>query len=52
MQRKQGKLVLGNPGVYSIDAIGRIYSINPSNNECLYLQLILVNVRGPTFTNS
>jgi hypothetical protein len=48
MRRKQGKPVLGYPGVYSIDAIGRIYSVHPNNDECFHLRLLLVNVRGPT----
>lgn len=48
MRRKQGKPVPGYPGVYSTDAIGRIYSVHPSNDECFYLRLLLVNVRGPT----
>lgn len=34
--------------LYSTDAIGRIYSVHPSNNECFYLRLLLANVRGPT----
>ena len=42
MQRKQGKPVPGYPSVYSTDAIGRIYSVHPSNDECFYLRLLLV----------
>jgi hypothetical protein len=34
MRRKQGKPVPGYPGVYSTDAIGRIYSVHLSNDEC------------------
>ncbi|XP_049826254.1 uncharacterized protein LOC126266393 [Aethina tumida] len=48
IRRKQGKPVPGYPDVYSTDAIGRIYSVHPSNGECFYLRLLLVNVRGPT----
>lgn len=45
---KQGKPVEGYPNVFSTDAIGRIYTVHPSNDECFYLRLLLVNVRGPT----
>ncbi|XP_072381061.1 uncharacterized protein [Diabrotica undecimpunctata] len=48
IRRKQGKPVPGYPDVYSTDAIGRIYLVHPSNDECFYLRLLLVNVRGPT----
>lgn len=48
IRRKQGKPVPGYTDVYSTDAIGRIYSVHPSNDECFYLRLLLVNVRGPT----
>ncbi|GFQ74050.1 ATP-dependent DNA helicase [Trichonephila clavata] len=45
IRRKQGKPVPGYTDVYSTDAIGRIYSVHPSNDECFYLRLLL---RGPT----
>ncbi|KAL4090226.1 hypothetical protein QTP88_025121 [Uroleucon formosanum] len=48
IRRKQGKPVPEYPDVYYTDAIGRIYSVHPSNDECFYLRLLLVNVRGPT----
>ncbi|XP_072398185.1 uncharacterized protein [Diabrotica undecimpunctata] len=48
IRRKQGKPVPEYPDVYSTDAISRIYSVHPSNDECFYLRLLLVNVRGPT----
>jgi hypothetical protein len=48
MRRKQGKPVPGYPGIYSTDAIGRIHSVHPSNDECFYLQLLLVNMHGST----
>lgn len=47
-RRKQGKPVPGYVNVYSNDALGRIYTVHPSNDECFYLRLLLVNVRGPT----
>ncbi|XP_062541344.1 uncharacterized protein LOC134209376 [Armigeres subalbatus] len=46
-RRKQGAPVEGHPNVFSTDALGRIYTVHPSNDECFYLRLLLVNVRGP-----
>lgn len=34
--------------VYSTDALGRIYTVHTSNDECLYPRLLLVNVPEPT----
>lgn len=48
IRRKQGNPVPGYPDVYSTDAIGRIYSVQPSNDEYFHLRLLLVIVRGPT----
>ncbi|AEE09607.1 putative DNA helicase [Cotesia vestalis bracovirus] len=47
-RRKQGDAVPGYPDVRSTDALGRMYTVHPKNNECFYLRLLLVNVRGPT----
>ena len=47
-RRIQEKPIPGYPNAYSIDEIGRIYSVHPNNDECFYLRLLLVNVRGPT----
>ncbi|XP_050340940.1 uncharacterized protein LOC126767493, partial [Bactrocera neohumeralis] len=47
-RRKQGNVVLGHPDVRSTEALGRIYTVHPKNDECFYLRLLLVNVRGPT----
>lgn len=47
-RRKQGKRVPGQAEIYSTDALGRIYTVHPSNDECFYLRLLLINVRGPT----
>lgn len=47
-RRKQGSPVPGNQNIFSTDALGRIYTVHPSNAECFYLRLLLVNVRGPT----
>ncbi|UYV77959.1 hypothetical protein LAZ67_15003037 [Cordylochernes scorpioides] len=46
-RRKQGKPVEGHPNIYSSDALGRLYTVHPSNQECFYLRLLLVNVCGP-----
>lgn len=47
-RRKQGQAVPDHPGVFSTEALGRIYAVHPRNDECFYLRLLLVNVRGPT----
>ncbi|CAB3258294.1 unnamed protein product [Arctia plantaginis] len=47
-RRKQGDAVPGYPDVRSTDALGRMYTVHPKNDECFYLRLLLVNVRGPT----
>ncbi|GAB1865879.1 ATP-dependent DNA helicase [Camponotus japonicus] len=36
-RRKQGKAVEGYPNLYSIDALGRLYTVHPNNTECFYL---------------
>ncbi|EFN61253.1 Uncharacterized ATP-dependent helicase YHR031C, partial [Camponotus floridanus] len=46
-RRKQGQPVPGYVNIYSTDALGRIYTVHPRNDECFYLRLLLVNVRGP-----
>jgi hypothetical protein len=47
-RRKQGTPVEGHPNVFTSDALGRIYTVHPNKDECYYLRLLLVNVRGPT----
>lgn len=47
-RRKQGTPVEGHPNVFASDALGRIYTVHPNNDECYYLRLLLVNVRRPT----
>jgi hypothetical protein len=47
-RRKQGKDVDGHPGVKATDALGRVYTVHPSNAECFYLRMLLHVVRGPT----
>ena len=44
----QGNAVSGYPDVYSTDVLGRMYTVHLKNDECFYLRLLLVNVRGPT----
>ncbi|KAL4118949.1 hypothetical protein QTP88_011827 [Uroleucon formosanum] len=46
-RRKQGTPVTDWPQVFSTDALGRMYTVHPRNDECFYLRLLLVNVRGP-----
>ena len=47
-RRKQGQPVPGYPQVFSTSALGRLYTVHPSQEECFYLHLLLVNVPGPT----
>ncbi|XP_026482743.1 uncharacterized protein LOC113390969, partial [Ctenocephalides felis] len=46
-RRKQGTPIPDWPHVFSTDALGRIYTVHPRSDECFYLRLLLVNVRGP-----
>lgn len=47
-RRKRGNPVPGHTNVFYTNALGRIYTVHPNNDECFYLRLLLVNVRGPT----
>lgn len=47
-RRRKGQPVPGYVNIFSTDAFGRIYTVLPSNDECFYLRLLLVNVREPT----
>lgn len=47
-RRKQGTPVEGHPNVFFTDALGRLYTVHPKNDECFYLRLLLITVRGPT----
>jgi len=51
-RKKKGDAVAGFADVYSSDALRRIYTVHPRQDECFYLRLLLVNVRGPTSFNS
>lgn len=46
-RRKQGKPLQGQVGIFSTNALGRVYTVHPSNAECFYLRMLLINVRGP-----
>ncbi|CAB3223043.1 unnamed protein product [Arctia plantaginis] len=37
-RRKQGDAVPGYPDVRSTDALGRMYTVHPKNDECFYLR--------------
>ena len=50
-RRKQGKPVNGWSDLYSSDALGRVYTVSPRDQECFFLRLLLVNVRGPRSFN-
>ncbi|XP_055924562.1 uncharacterized protein LOC129956657 [Argiope bruennichi] len=47
--RKSGQAVPDHPGIKSSDALGRVYTVHPSNSECFHLRLLLHEVIGPTF---
>lgn len=44
----KGYSVPSNPHVFSTDAVGHIYIVHPSNDECFHLCLLLINIRDPT----
>ncbi|EYB87952.1 hypothetical protein Y032_0254g286 [Ancylostoma ceylanicum] len=46
-RRKQGDPVPGYD-IRASDALGRVYTVHPNNDECYYLRLLLHTVRGPT----
>ena len=46
-RRKQGTDVEGYPGVKQAQALGRVYTISPRQDECFYLHLLLHNAKGP-----
>ena len=46
-RRKQGTDVAGFPGVKEAHVLGRVYTINPRQEECFYLRLLLHHIRGP-----
>jgi hypothetical protein len=41
-------MVEGHPGVWATRALGRVYTVHPSNSKCFYLHMVLHVVRGPT----
>lgn len=47
-RKKRGQDVVGHPGIKKAAALGRVYSIHPSQSECFYLRILLHHVRGPT----
>ena len=47
-RRKQGEEVRKCPGVFSADALARVYTVHPSNEECFFLRMLLHEVTGPT----
>lgn len=36
--------------MFPTNVLGRLYTVHPSQRECFYLRLLLINVRGPTST--
>ena len=47
-RRKQGERVDGHPGIFKATALGRVYTIHPSQEECFFLRMLLHEVQGPT----
>ncbi|GBP19400.1 hypothetical protein EVAR_12442_1 [Eumeta japonica] len=47
-RRKCGEDVAGHPGIKKDPALGRVYSVHPSQSECFFLRVLLHHVRGPT----
>ncbi|KAH9112474.1 hypothetical protein AeMF1_013201 [Aphanomyces euteiches] len=47
-RRKQGRRVENWPDVKRTHALGRVYSVHPSNEHCFYLRILLHHVYGPT----
>lgn len=46
--RKRGTPFPDQPGIYSTNVLGRLYTVHPKQRECFYLRLLLINVPGPT----
>ena len=44
---KQGE-VKDFPGYFKDDALGRVYTVHPGQQECFFLRILLHEVRGPT----
>lgn len=51
-RRVQGISVDGWPGDVRSAAIGRVYTVHPSQDECFFLRILLMKVRGPTWFDS
>lgn len=47
-RRILGTLVDNHPKIKYFDALGRVYTVHPTNFECYCLRLLLHKVRGPT----
>lgn len=47
-RRKRGSEVEGNPHVRFDCALGRVYTVHPSQHECFFLRMLLYEVKGPT----
>ena len=46
-RRKEGMRHSSMPQVFSTGALGRVYTVHPSNAECYYLRMLLHVVKGP-----
>ena len=39
----------GFPGVKEENILGRVYTVNPHQEECFYLRLLLHHIKGPQY---
>ena len=51
-KRKQGAPVADFKGYFKTEALGRVYTVHPNQQECYYLRILLHEVRGPTSFNA
>jgi hypothetical protein len=47
MRREQGTPIEACPGLFKSKTLRRVFTVNPRQTECFYLQLLLVNVTSP-----
>ncbi|XP_074096810.1 ATP-dependent DNA helicase pif1-like [Cotesia typhae] len=47
-RRKQGIKHPSVAGIFSTSALGRVYTVHPSNSECYYLRMLIHVIKGPT----
>ncbi|GBM43163.1 hypothetical protein AVEN_128488-1 [Araneus ventricosus] len=48
-RRKKGQVAPEQEGIKSNDALGRVYTMHPTNSECFHLRLLLHEVACKTY---